>query len=467
VIFGIPPAGPKSRSLRFPIIAMRFAKQRWGMTVADRNAAAAYPAPPLSPALPADPARLNFLGNRRDYWRLMIRGAALEAITLGIYRFWLFTDMRRFLWASTEVEGESFEYTGTAVELLLGFLLAIGILIPVYALLFAASLEFGVLSRLSGIVAFVVLAGFGQFAVYRARRYRLTRTVFRGLRFHQSGSALRYAVRAMLWWIPIAVTLGLALPWATANLERYKMRNTFYGNLGGSFAAGGWRLFWRGILLWILVVGPLAAGLAAAVTMIDWPTAARALGRGPLTNMVATIEGNDRTKMGLGLLVAAVMWSVFIGFVLYPAYQAIVMRWWLGGWRLGGAAAVSDLRMRRYYGAYLRYLLYVLLFSIAFSAVAGVVLGLGYAALRGAVDFNRTSLMRDGLAAGSGIVAYVIYILGCATIYQVVVKMRLWQVAVESVQISGLAALDHVQASEAASSAVGEGLADALGAGGI
>ncbi len=143
------------------------------------------------------------------------------------------------------------------------------------------------------------------------------------------------------------------------------------------------------------------------------------------------------------------------------------MRWWLGGLRLGGAAAASDLRMRHYYGAYLRYLLYVLVFSIAFFIVEGVASGLGYAALRGQIDFSQASLPRDGLAAGAAVVAYVIYVLGCSTIYQVVVKMRLWQVAAESLLISGIAALDHVQAGEAVSSAVGEGLADALGTGGI
>src|SRR6266849_6184706 len=210
------------------------------MTVVDRVDTAATSAPPDAPLPPPSPVRLRFVGDHGDYWRLMIRGGALQAVTLGIYRFWLFTDMRRFLWTSTEVKGETLEYTGTAVELLIGFLMAIGILVPIYALLFVASLELGILSILSGIVAFVVLAGFGQYSVYRARRYRLTRTVFRGLRFHQGGSPVRYAVRAMLWWIPIGVTLGLASPWATANLERYKMRNTFYGNLGGVlWAAGG------------------------------------------------------------------------------------------------------------------------------------------------------------------------------------------------------------------------------------
>src|SRR5215472_1899747 len=138
------------------------------MTVADRIDAAVDPAQPMDLAPAHAAVRLRFAGDRGDYWRLVVRGNALQAITLGIYRFWLFTDMRRFLWASTEIDGETLEYTGTAVELL------IGILIAVYALFFLASLEFGLVSRLSGIVAIVVLAGFGQYAAYRARRYRLT-----------------------------------------------------------------------------------------------------------------------------------------------------------------------------------------------------------------------------------------------------------------------------------------------------
>jgi len=120
--------------------------------------------------------------------------------------------------------------------------------------------------------------------------------------------------------------------------------------------------------------------------------------------------------------------------------------------------------MRRYYFAYLRYLLYVVLFTIV---VGFIVAQLGYAGFRGRIDFSSASPFRDGLVVGSAIVLYVIYVLGVSTIYQVVVKMRMWQVAVESMLISGIAALDHVQAGEAVSSAVGEGLADALGTGAI
>ncbi len=76
----------------------------------------------ISP-LPSDGA-IHFLGSERDYWRLRIKGAAFVMVTLGIYRFWLATDVRRFLWSNTEIDGETLEYNGLATELLVGFLFA-------------------------------------------------------------------------------------------------------------------------------------------------------------------------------------------------------------------------------------------------------------------------------------------------------------------------------------------------------
>ena len=74
--------------------------------------------------------------------------------------------------------------------------------------------EHGVLGQIVSALALSCCALLGQFAVYRARRYRLTRTVYRGMRFHQNGSAWRYAVCAVFWWAMIALTLGLAYPFA-------------------------------------------------------------------------------------------------------------------------------------------------------------------------------------------------------------------------------------------------------------
>jgi uncharacterized membrane protein YjgN (DUF898 family) len=434
------------------------------MTVVDHAGDAAMLPPPPPPA----PVRLRFTGSESDYWRLMIRGAMLEGITLGIYRFWLYTDMRRFLWAATRVAGDTPDYTGTAAELLIGFLVAIGILVPIYAALFFLSLELGFSTQAGPLIAFLVLAVFGQYAGYRARRYRLTRTVFRGLRFHQTGSAIGYAARATLWWIPIVLTLGLAWPWAAANLERFKMRNTFYGNLGGAFAGSGAMLFRSGLLIWLFTVGPVAAGLIWSLATIDWPMVTDLLRPGRNFRDAAVVLASERSiQAAIGVLFACAFWGAFIGFFLYPAYQAIVMRWWLGGLRLGGAAVASDLRIGRYYETYLLYLAYLMLLSLAFFTVLAVVGGLGVLVLSGFhLDVAR-SVPLQGAAIASAVVVYVIYALATYAIYQVVVKMRLWRAALESMVITGYTAFDHVHADPAVSSAVGEGLADALGSGGI
>ncbi|HJZ15306.1 MAG TPA: DUF898 family protein, partial [Stellaceae bacterium] len=201
----------------------------------------------LSPIFPAGPVR--FLGKEGVYWRLRIKGAALVVVTLGIYRFWLATDARRFLWSNTEIAGDTLEYNGLATELLVGFLFAVAILVPLYMVFALAMLELDVVTFKPALIGFALLALLGEYALYRARRYRLTRTVFRGLRFDQHGSPWRYAVYALVCWAIVIVTLGLGYPWTQAFLERFKMRNTSYGDLQGRFEGSGLSLFLRGLPL--------------------------------------------------------------------------------------------------------------------------------------------------------------------------------------------------------------------------
>src|ERR1700722_13066793 len=234
------------------------------------------PVPQAFEPLPLPPASVHFTGATRSFRKLIVRGALLQLVSVGIYRFWLTTDARRFLWVSTEIGGDSLEYTGTAMELFLGFLMAVALLVPIYVLLFLGTLELGMVSRLSSPVAFAFLAVFGQYAYYRARRYRLTRTVFRGVRFHQSGSPWSYALRTLLWRILHANTLVLAYPWAQASLERYKLAHTHYGEWQGEFAGSGTRLFVRGIGLWLIMIAAIVAVSAAFSHYVDGASLARA-----------------------------------------------------------------------------------------------------------------------------------------------------------------------------------------------
>lgn len=404
---------------------------------------------------------VRFLGQRRSYWRLLIRGAALLMVTLGIYRFWLATDVRRFLWSNTEIAGEALEYTGTPLELLIGFLVAIAILIPVYAGLFLAALDLGTFGRLSGVIAFAALGVLGQYAIYRARRYRLTRTIYRGLRFHQEGSAWAYAFRAMLWWIVTALTFGLGYPFQLASLERYKMRNTFYGNLLGSFEGSGFGLLLRGLTMWLLVVAPLALAVSGFNSAIDWTALADALAQGG-DDVMSKIEGSN-PGLGAAIVFAMLMGgvSVTLAALLYPAFQAVVLRWWTSGLRFGDIEVRSRLRMRHVYGAYAHFVGYAILFSAAMGVGGGVALVLvgavtSIAKLGNAGEIVTTLVLLAG---------YVITALGFSTIYRATVLLSLWQLGMESLQLSGLSALEKVRATGRPSSAIGEGLADALNVG--
>jgi uncharacterized membrane protein YjgN (DUF898 family) len=405
---------------------------------------------------------VQFLGKEAAYWRLRIKGAALLVLTLGIYRFWFATDVRRYLWSSTEIGGETLEYTGLATELLGGFLLAIAIVVPLYTAIACVALELDTAERaILGIAAILVVL-LGQFALYRARRYRLTRTVFRGVRFDQHGAAWRYAPLALLWWTFVVLTLGLAYPWAQASLQRFKMRHTGYGDLDGAFAGSGAALFLRGLPIWLVIAGPIVAAFFALGHMADWDALNRALAAGngdPMTLLAGAIDARRVFYLGAAALGA----SLVAAMLLYPLFATITMRWWISGLRFGPVTVRSHLRAAQVYRIYLRFLGYILPFMLAVMIVGGVCLFVSGLL----VDANRDSALLQLSASAVTLVIYVVIVLGASTIYQVVVTFSMWRVGVQTAELTGVDALDSVRASGAPDSALGEGLADALGVGGM
>lgn len=434
------------------------------MTAVDVVGSAGIPAAaPLPPASSQRSRVGRFHGRERAFFGLLVRGALFLLLTLGIYRFWLATDIRRFLWGNTEIADDSLEYSGTALELFVGFLMAVALLVPVYVLFFIAALDLGLLGQTSGVLALVLLALLGQFAVYRARRYRLSRTIFRGVRLYQTGSAWRYAVNSVLWWAVVALSAGIAYPWRVASLERYKLRHTHYGNLAGRFVGSGTRLFVRGFLMWLLVVGPVLGGVIAGLAVVDWAGFLAAL----------SSEGDDVVKRAeaIGPYFGAAVVFASLGFgcalvagaLLYPAFRAMVLRWWVSGLRLGEIAAVSHLRTGQIYRVYLRFLGYSVLFAFA----AGILSAAAFAVFGSLTPSFGKSVASELAASAVLIGSYVVIALGYSAIYQGTVTIRFWRLSFETAELSGLAALDGVEAQGGPSSPLGEGLADALDVGGL
>jgi uncharacterized membrane protein YjgN (DUF898 family) len=376
--------------------------------------------PPLPPPVPLPPPMpVAFSGSRSDFFHLVKRGAALELVTLGFYRFWLLTDIRRHLWSNTLVDGDAAEYTGRGRELLIGFLVALAILVPIYLGYFLIGLEAEHYQAFASIplVAFFYL--FGQFAIFRARRYRLTRTVWRGVRFWMSGSGWIYALQASLWGLLSAVTLGLALPWRTAALERYKMRHSYYGDLQGSFEGRGWEFFKRGWWLWLL----------APVAMVVYPLAP----------------------------------------FIYGAFKAVEWRWWLSGIRFGGVHIESSLPRSALIGLYWKVIGWIVVLGLVFSAYLGLAAAL-VASMSGepfAEFFTSQEFSKSiPLLALAGL-GYLVFALAMNVVLRVYLMRDLWVRVLGSVNISGLDTAADVAARGEMANALGEGFADGLDVGGF
>lgn len=381
------------------------------------------------------PQPVVFSGDRRSFFRLASRGAALEFVTLGFYRFWLATDMRRHLWSHTVIGGHAAEYIGTGRELLIGFLFALAILAPVYLLYFLAGIELERAKAFGSIPLVLFFYAFGQFAVFRARRYRLTRTVWRGVRFWMTGSGTSYALRAILWAIPVILTLGLLLPWREAALERYKMRNSHYGDLQGRFEGRGWDFFKRGWFLWAIAMAFLAAFVFTPILV----------------------------KQNKAMGVVPVVLLLFVP-SLFGAFKATEWRWWLSGIRFGDVRIESSLRRGALTGLYWKVIGWVLLLGVLLGAYLAAC---WYALARfGGVPLEK--LLASGMSSGSLVfiavtaVGYLVYLLAFNVVLRMYLLRDLWRRVIQSVEVHNLAAADDVTGIGTASSALGEGLADGL-----
>ena len=102
-----------------------------------------------------------------------------------------------------------------------------------------------------------------------------------------------------------------------------------------------------------------------------------------------------------------------------------------------------------------------------FTLTWGVVLVAVLYTIPSVLEKEDHSTLSEIVATAALVGAYVVAALGYSTIHQATVRLGLWRCVVESVEIQGAAVLEHVSAAGEPSSPIGEGLADALGVGGM
>lgn len=219
----------------------------------------------------AQPIRAEFVRPRRSLFLLALGQVCLTILTLGIYRFWMTTRLRRYYWSSIRIMGDPFEYTGSGLEKLVGFLLAV-IILGVYLTIVNFAFVFAGLYSTDDVIALQVAINLSvvaslpliHFATYRARRYVMARTRWRGIRFGMEQAAWGYAWRAVGLNILTALTLGLLYPFQHFRLTRYVTDRTWFGDRKFN-QAGRWTAlmrYWTWIYLGVAITGGGAVAIA-------------------------------------------------------------------------------------------------------------------------------------------------------------------------------------------------------------
>jgi hypothetical protein len=218
--------------------------------------------------------------------------------------------------------------------------------------------------------------------------------------------------------------------------------------------------------MWLLIFGPLLLAVVVAVVRVDWKAITPLLGTATGANgadLLRQIETVSHGFVASSIAISsAFSWAMFAGVILYPVFQAVTLRWWASGLRFGGAQVTSHLQAGPVFGAYARFIGIGILFSLVVAVAFGIIVGLTTFLLP-----PNQSKIGEIAVIGISVLGYLVLVLGYSTIQQVVLRLGVWRLVVESLEIDGISALDHVSARGKPSSAFGEGLADALNVGGL
>jgi uncharacterized membrane protein YjgN (DUF898 family) len=396
---------------------------------------------------------LAFDARRSGFARLLLINSLLALITLGIYRFWARTKVRRFLWRHVTFLDDPLEYTGTGGELFVGFLIVIAILFPL-GLIYKAigtvvppdnqSLRVGL-----EITYYMVLLALLQIGFYRMWRYRMSRTTWRGVRFGLDGSTWAYLRLASGWTLLCALTLGAAYPWMKTDLWRYQIRHTRLGDQTFHFDGNARSVFmaWLPVFVCILCVLGIAAGGFAMLGMEE-PV--------QLKHMSA------EQKTILSWMIGGAFLTYVIGALAYFRYRVCQARLQISGLCLAETRFRSELRFARLLGFAL---LSLLLIIVAITAVSGIL---------GVILYSSSGFIAHGISAAMGPMLISTWIIGFFTlmfiapfIWSIVFSFELVKQTVITTSILNPHVLEQAAQTAATGPRTGEGLADALDIGGF
>jgi uncharacterized membrane protein YjgN (DUF898 family) len=217
---------------------------------------------------------VRFTGSWREYLPIAATNILLTIVTLGIYRFWATARERRYLWSRTEVIGDRLEWSGTGKEMFIGFLIVMAVLIPFFLFiqfLFPALIARGKVEAAGGVFTlfYIGLIYLGGFARFRALRYRLSRTYWRGIRGGSDDPGWNYGGEYLGRVAASAMTMFIVWPWAATRLWNGRWNQMSFGPLHfrTELTADGLKGRWAAVYLVPIAALVVAGLLVAAIGM--------------------------------------------------------------------------------------------------------------------------------------------------------------------------------------------------------
>jgi uncharacterized membrane protein YjgN (DUF898 family) len=169
---------------------------------------------------------VEFTGSTGQYFRIWIVNLALSVLTLGIYSAWAKVRKRRYFYAHTQVDGESFEYRGRPIAILKGRLIAVGLFL---ALIVGGNVfsELSLESTTGKIVFFSVAVTLGPWLVVRSLKFNAANTAYRNVRLAFLGTwrGCFLVVIKYVWFVFIAILY----PYFKHQLVKYAAQHHAYG----------------------------------------------------------------------------------------------------------------------------------------------------------------------------------------------------------------------------------------------
>ena len=218
-----------------------------------------------------DDSAFGFDGTWKDFAKIAFPNLLLTIVTLGIYRFWATTRERQYLWAHSRFVDERLEWTGTGKELFIGFLLVLVLFIlPLSTLGFVQQAliargyeEVATFLTLAVFLSFFYLTGIARF---RALRYRLSRTRWRGIRGGSDNQGFGYGLSYMWKTFVGYLTGGLMIPWSMTSLWNERIGKMSFGPYGFDANADSGNVFARFLLFYLAPIVFFVGGIIAAAT---------------------------------------------------------------------------------------------------------------------------------------------------------------------------------------------------------